>query len=304
MDMDIFPREKIITGEVVKNEPVRSLADSAMIGAILVDSGRLRPEDAETVLRLQRERGLRFGDAAIELGFVSVSDIQQALSCQYDYPYLQSGDTRVSETVIAAFQPFNRVVEQLRVLRSQLMLRWYDPLAECKTLAVVSPAQGEGRSFTAANLAVVFSQLGEHTLLIDADLRNPRQHALFHLPNQLGLSAVLSDRCSLDQAITRVDGLRSLSVLPAGPKPPNPQELLARSTFGTLLNHVQSQFDIVIIDTPAGKDNADAQTVAARCKGALVIARKDTSTARSMQHTVHALQQSGVRVVGAVMNNG
>lgn len=288
--MDVIPYE------IVKN--------NESIGAILIDSGRLRPEDAEQVLRLQKERGLRFGDAAIELGLVSAQDVQHALSSQYDYPYLLPGDRRIDASVIAAFQPYNRVVEQLRMLRSQLMLRWYDPSGTAKTLAIVSPDHGEGRSFTAANLAVVFSQLGEHTLLIDADMRKPRQHELFCLPNQYGLSSVLSDRCRLDQALIRVDGLRALSVLSAGPKPPNPQELLGRVTFSALISQVQSQFDVIIIDTPACAENADAQAVVARCKGALVVARKDVSLGRSMQRMTHALQQVGARIVGTVMNNG
>lgn len=288
--MDVIPYE------IVKN--------NGSIGAILIDSGRLSPEDAEAVLRLQKERGLRFGDAAIALGLVGPEDIQHALSCQYDYPYLPSGDRRIDADVIAAFQPYSPVVEQLRVLRSQLMLRWYDPLAESKTLAVVSPANREGRSFTAANLAVVFSQLGEHTLLIDADLRNPHQHELFRLPAQFGLSSVLSDRCRLDQALVRIDGLRALSVLPAGPKPPNPQELLGRVTFSALISQVQAQFDVVIIDTPAAAASADALTVAARCKSALVVARRDATGARALRRMASAMQQTGVRLVGSVMNKG
>lgn len=287
--------------DVIPYEIVKS---SGSIGAILIDSGRLRPEDAEAVLRLQKERGMRFGDAAVALGFVTQAEIQHALSSQYDYPYLLPGDLRISPSVIAAFQPFNRVVEQLRVLRSQLMLRWYDPPGAAKTLAIVSPDKGEGRSFTAANLAVVFSQLGEHTLLIDADMRQPSQHELFRLPNQYGLSSVLSERCRFDQAVVRIDALRALSVLPAGPTPPNPQELLGRVTFSTLISQVQSQFDVIVIDTPASANNADAQTVVARCKGALIVARKDVSLGRSMKRMAQSLQQVGGRIVGSVMNNG
>lgn len=284
--------------------PYEIIQSNGSIGAILIDSGRLSPEDAEAVLRLQKERGLRFGDAAIELGFVTEQDIQHALSCQYDYPYLLPGDRRISESVVAAFEPFNRMVEQLRVLRSQLMLRWYDPLAACKTLAIVSPGAKEGRSFVAANLAVVFSQLGERTLLIDADLRNSSQHELFRASNQIGLSSLLSDRCRLDQVIQRADGLRALSVLPAGPKPPNPQELLGRTAFAALLNQAREQFDVIIVDTPAASDNADAQTVAARCGAALAVARKDVTTAGPVSRMAASMQQGGTRLVGSVMNNG
>ena len=138
------------------------------IGAILVDSGKLTIEAAERILRLQKEQGLLFGDAALQLGLLTNEDIQFALARQYDYPYLLKGDGEVSSELVAAFQPFSPQVEALRALRSQLMLRWFTGQQERRALAIVSPARGEGRSYLAANLAVVFSQLGEHTLLIDA----------------------------------------------------------------------------------------------------------------------------------------
>ena len=99
------------------------------------------------------------------------------------------------------------------------MLRWFDAETGHKALAVVSPDAGEGRSFIAANLAVVFSQLGERTLLIDADLRNPSQHQLFRLPNKLGLSSILAGRAELEETVTRIPGLIDVSVMPAGATP-------------------------------------------------------------------------------------
>ena len=274
------------------------------IGAILIDNGRLTPDAAERILKLQKEQGLRFGDAAIQLGLLSEADIQQALSRQYDYPYLMPGDDRVSEEVVAAFKPFSPIVEQLRAVRSQLMLRWFDADVGHKTLAVVSAGRAEGRSFTAANLAVVFSQLGERTLLIDADLRNPSQHQLFRLENKLGLSSLLAGRAELAEAVTRIPGLIDLSVLPAGATPPNPQELLARPVFNALMATAAGQYDIVIVDTSAGAETADSQTIAARTRGAVVVARKDMSSAPALQTFVTSLQHSGVAVVGAVLNNG
>ncbi len=274
------------------------------IGALLIDSGRLTPEAAERILKLQKEQGLRFGDAAIQLGLLSDADIQQALSRQYDYPYLMPGDDRISEEVVAAFKPFSPVVEQLRALRSQLMLRWFDAESGRKALAVVSPDNGEGRSFTAANLAVVFSQLGERTLLVDADLRQPRQHQLFRLANKVGLSSVLAGRAELAEAIIRISGLRDLSVLPAGAVPPNPQELLSRPVFTALLATLQAQYDIVIIDTPPAGRTADAQAITARAHGALVVARKDITALPALQAMVTSLQQGGGNVVGSLLNNG
>src|SRR3954469_10248536 len=177
------------------------------IGSILIDAGRLKPEAAEAVLRTQREQGIRFGDAAMQLGLITPADIEWAISLQFDYPYLMSGQSDLSETLVAAYNPFTPQVETLRALRSQLMLRWFDSDVQHKALAIVSAERREGRSFIAANLAVVFSQLGERTLLIDSDFRNPVQHSLFSLDNRAGLSAMLTGRAG-NEAIQRVPALR------------------------------------------------------------------------------------------------
>jgi Mrp family chromosome partitioning ATPase len=130
------------------------------------------------------------------------------------------------------------------------MLRWFKLDLRLKHLAIVSPGREEGRTYLAANLAVVFSQLGERTLLIDADMRHPRQHVLFGLPNRGGLSSLLAGRAGAD-VIELVAPLTNLSVLPAGPQPPNPQELLGRPVFQNFLAELDKEFDVVIIDTPA-----------------------------------------------------
>jgi receptor protein-tyrosine kinase len=277
------------------------LSTSRSIGALLMDSGRLTPEAAESILKLQKEKNLRFGEAAIELGLLTENDIQFALSRQFEYPYLMPGDTSISQEVVAAFKPFSAAVERLRVLRSQLMLRCLSPDTENRSLAIVSPENGEGRSYIAANLAVVFSQLGERTLLIDADMRRPRQHQLFCLGNQAALSAVLSGRAEIESAISRIPHLLGLSVLPAGAVPPNPQELLNRPAFGRLLEHCRQNYDVVLIDTPAG-NTSDAETIASRAGAALAVGRKHLTSSRRLQELVASLRRSGTPVVGAVLN--
>jgi len=219
------------------------------IGAILVDAGRLSLEDAERILRLQREQNIRFGDAALKLGLLTQADIELALSSQFDYPYLLRGSSKVSESVAAAYQPFSPKVEALRALRSQLMLRWFDASPGHNALAILSAASKEGRSFIAANLAVVFSQLGERTLLIDADMRHPCQHELFGLDNRRGLSAALAGRGGSAE-VQRVEGLRDLSVLPAGAVPPNSIELLSRPLFAQTLKKLRQNFDVILLDSP------------------------------------------------------
>jgi len=272
------------------------------IGAILIDAGRLKAESAEAILRLQREKGMRFGDAAIQLGLLTQEDIDYAISRQFDYPYLLRGQSGVSENLVAAYAPFTPQVEALRALRSQLMLRWFDADGSRKALAIVSAERGEGRSFIAANLAIVFSQLGEHTLLVDADLRNPCQHKLFGLDNRAGLAAMLTGRGG-PETIQRIPALRDLSVLPAGVRPPNPSELLARPEFSQLVKKEWArEFDILIIDTPPA-DTADAQTIAACAGGAMIVVRKNASRIGRVRSLAENAAQTGATIVGTVLND-
>jgi chain length determinant protein tyrosine kinase EpsG len=280
---------------------INPLEANRSIGAILVDTGRLGLDDVERILHMQRERGIRFGDAAVELGLLTIADIQFALARQYDYPYLLPGQGEVSEELVAAYEPFSHKVEALRALRSNLMVRWLTGANEQRILAVVSPGRGDGRSYLAANLAVVFSQLGERTLLIDADLRRPRQHLLFNLDDRSGLSTILSHRAQADE-IKRIPSFVDLSVLCAGPVPPNPQELLGRPAFAGLLQDMAKDFDVILIDTPPTNDFADVQTIALRARGALLLARVRQTRTSDLRNLAATLAQSGVTVVGSVLN--
>jgi protein-tyrosine kinase len=292
-----------------QNDVVRAPAEgvalkgaSRTIGAILIDAGRLKTGDAEHVLRLQRERGLAFGDAALELGVLTRADIDFALSRQFDYPYLLRGQSAVSEEIVAAYAPFSPQVESLRALRSQLMLRWFGADPAHKALAIVSSERNEGRSFIAANLAVVFSQLGAHTLLIDADMRNSCQHRLFGLENRVGLSAALSGRGGRE-SIHRIPSLLDLSVLPAGARPPNPSELLSRPLFLQLLREVSAEFDIVLLDTPAAGETSDALTVSTCAGAAVIVVRKNAARVWRVRGVADGAAQSSTTLVGTVLND-
>jgi len=284
------------------NLPTVSRANRS-IGAILMDAGLLSPEDAERILLLQKEKNLRFGDAAIALGILTESDIQFALSRQFSCPYLRTVDQKqpLSAELIAAYQPFSPLVDQLRAIRSQLMMRWFDKAEQRQVLAVVGTARREGRSYLAANLAVVFSQLGERTLLVDADLRNTRQHELFKIDNNVGLSTVLSER-SRDEAIVRITDLVGLFVLPAGPTPPNPLELLSRPLFDDFMSRMRSTFDVVILDTSSLSEGEDGAMVAIRAGAAVAVAQATQTRMSDFNDLVQGLMNAGVAVVGSVLN--
>lgn len=283
------------------NQPnIASGGGDRHIGAILIDSGKLTTANAERILRLQKDEGLRFGDAAIKLGLLKDSDVAFALARQYDYPYLPETSADVSAELIAAYRPFSAQVEELRALRSQLMLRWFSSSSDRKALAITSPGSGEGRSWLAANLAVVFSQLGENTLLVDADMRSPRQQALFKLENRAGLSSYLSGRGNPSD-IQRIGAFKGLSILPSGPIPPNPQELLGREQFTEVLAGLRERFDAIIIDTPAAGEYADAQTIAVRAGGALLLARKNHTSFAALGALSTAHAQLGVQLAGCAL---
>jgi len=286
----------------VPPEPLALKAPERSIGAVLVQAGRLRPQDTAPILELQRRKGLRFGEAARELGLITAADVELALARQFDHPCLQRGESEVSEEVLAAYQPFSPPVEALRALRGELMLRWLDPEPGPKALAILSAARKEGRSFIAANLAVVFSQLGRRTLLVDADLRNARQHRLFGLDNRAGLSAVLSGRAAAHETIQHVASLPRLAVLPAGTAPPSPQDLLARPAFAQLLPQLAAQFDLILLDCPPASHHAEAQTIAVRAAAALIVVRKNASRMWRVQGISAAVPQAKCTLVGAVLN--
>jgi chain length determinant protein tyrosine kinase EpsG len=268
------------------------------IGRLLLETGKINPGDADRILHAQKEQGLRFGEAAIKLGLVTGQDIQQVLSQQFDYPCLPPGSEALDPELVAAFHPHDPEVEALRVLRSQIALRWY---SEHKSMVVTGARGGQGTSHVAANLAVVFSQLGERTLLIDADLRNPRQHHLFRLKNSRGLSDILAGRASAD-VIQPVAGMADLSLLTAGTVPPNPQELLGRSTLAELLNLVAPQYDVILLDTPPALDCSDAQTLSARIGGALIVVRRNHAKIDDVEEVKRQLAIADAQMVGAVLN--
>jgi capsular exopolysaccharide synthesis family protein len=202
---------------------------------------------------------------------------------------------------VALNEPFSVRAESFRALRSQLMMRIFVEGEAHRAVAVISPNAGDGKTYTASNVAVTLAQLGGRTLLVDADMRGPRVHEVFSLKHKAGLSGILSGRAD-KQVIQQVSGIPSLFVLPVGTTPPNPLELVERPAFGLLMRELSSKFDHVVVDTPAAVYGADAAVIAAKCGAALVVARKDTSRAGALRDLVASLQGAPVKMAGVVFN--
>jgi receptor protein-tyrosine kinase len=272
---------------------------SSNIGDLLVQEGKITRAEAEKILQLQQQQGLRFGEVAKALKLVTEDDIQKALSQQFNFSFLKNTETGLSPELIAAYLPFSQQVETLRTIRSQLMLSWFNH--DKKILSIVSTTNGEGRSYLVANLAIVFAQLGQRTLLIDSDLRQPRQQVLFNLGNCQGLSDFLANRVD-STVVKKIAELPDLSVLTAGTIPPNPLEVISRG-LDRCLKKLLPDYDIILLDTPAISQGSDVQMLALSSGGALLVARQDETRLADMQTMKIFLEKSGVVCVGAVISD-
>jgi len=271
------------------------------IGDIIRQTKNLTEEQVQSIVEFQHSKGMRFGDAAVALGLASNSDVIFALSQQFHYPYASEDRRDVNPELVTAAQPFGKQAEAFRAIRSQLMMRALNPSEPKRALAIISPDTGDGKTFFAANLAVVLAQLGGRTLVMDADLRGPRLHQVFGIPNSSGLSGILSGRQE-DNVIYQAPDIPSLFVMPVGVTPPNPLELIERQAFRMLISELLRKFDHVIVDTPAAIHGSDATVIAAKCGAALILARKDKSQVAALNNLAATVSASTAKLAGAIVN--
>lgn len=284
----------------VKNRVDQPLTIShTRLGELLVSVGALGPAEIDQILAFQAKTGKRFGDAALALKLVTASEIQHALARQFEYPFVSAKESTLSQKLVMAFKPYDAYSENLRTLRSQLLMRWFGE--HLSTLAITAPHRNAGCSSLVANLAICFAQLGERTLIVDADLRRPVQHELFGLDTEYGLCEVLQNRCSALEAIQRVGPFPTLSVLAAGTVAPNPQELLSRLPFRHALDQLSGHFDVILVDTPPILECADAQIISARAGGCLFVAKRHATTAAQASRAKTLLTESTTHILGSVI---
>ncbi len=209
-----------------------------------------------------------------------------------------SSVTSLSPLLVAAHEPSGARAEALRELRSQLLVRWF---GDHRTLAVFAARAEDDADPVAANLAIAFAQLGEPTLLIDANLRAPRQHELFGLKPLAGLSDLLRNRDVHDLALMAIPAVENLHVLCAGTIPANPQELVSRTPFIYLMKTLPERFHCVIVATPPALPYADAQVIAARAQGCVLVTRRHRTRLADIARVKEQLAPGGAVLVGGVI---
>lgn len=195
-------------------------------------------------------------------------------------------------------RPRTLISEAYRSLRTAILL---SSAREIKLVAVTSAVAGEGKTATAANLAVVLAQLGRQVLIVDCDLRKPRLHQVFHVSNRSGLVNQLTTGADPDSVFLPTE-VPNLWVTPSGPIPPNPSELLSSDRLRDWLRAARGRFDYVVVDTPPALAVTDATLVGMLVDGVVLTLRSGKVTREEARLCRDRLKKAGIKILGAVLN--
>jgi len=203
-------------------------------------------------------------------------------------------------SLITAINPKSPISEQYRTIRTNIQFSMIDK--ELKTLACTSAAPGEGKTTTIANLAVTLAGQGEKVLLVDADLRKPTIHQIMEVKNQQGLTSLITKRVTPQKAILPVPKIPNLYVIPSGPIPPNPSELLASKMMEDLISELSQEYDWVLFDTPPVLAVTDAQILGSRCDGAILVLRSHETEKKQLLKAKELLDKANINLIGTIIN--
>lgn len=206
-----------------------------------------------------------------------------------------------NETLITLSEPRSAAAEAYRSLRTNLMFSSVEnPI---HTLLVTSPARDDRKSITLANLAVTFAQGGSKTILVDADLRQPKQHRIWGISGQRGLTGMMVDDAAISQPPLQAAGVENLQVMVSGELPPNPADLLSGKRMDEIIGVLKGRADYVLFDSPPVLAATDAALLGIKLDGALLAVRAGDTRRDHTAQARQALERVHVRVVGAVLTN-
>jgi capsular exopolysaccharide synthesis family protein len=205
-----------------------------------------------------------------------------------------------SRKLVTSLDPKSPISEQYRTFRTNIQYSSVDE--DIKTLMVTSSGQGEGKSTTIANLAVVFAQQGKKVLVVDADLRKPTVHFTFRVNNLFGFTSVLTKQTTLLKAVVETE-VENLSVLTSGLIPPNPAELLSSKSMEQFIEEAKNEFDIVLFDTPPLLAVADPQIIANQCDASVLVVYSGTTEIDKAKKAKELLENAQSKLLGVVLNH-
>ena len=262
----------------ISPRPTRDVATGAALGLLIGLGVALLLESLDRSVRTPSEAAMLAGAPILAL----VPKRRDAA----DHPVLTQAD---------AGSP---AAESYRVLRTAV--RFIDPDHAVRSLVITSPSAGEGKTSTAANLAVTLAQAGEVVVLVDADLRRTKLASIFDVRREPGLTSLLIGESSLDEALVPIGD--RLKFLPTGPLPPNPSELLGSEAMASLLRELQSRCDVLILDSPPLLPVTDAQVLSTQVDGVVLVARFGRTERDLLSQARERLAVVGGRIFGCVIN--
>ncbi|NVI96765.1 polysaccharide biosynthesis tyrosine autokinase [Myxococcus sp. AM009] len=238
----------------------------------------------------------------LENSVATQADVEERLGLAFlgVMPQLDASKALRDRDLHVHHEPKSTAAECCRAIRTNLL--FMSPDNPFKTLVVTSSGPQEGKSTTCVSLGVAMAQSGNRVLLLDTDMRRPRLHRAFGVPNELGISSLVVGEGTLDAAVksTEVPGL---FVLPCGPLPPNPAELLHTQAFTDLLKAASERFDRVILDSPPINAVADAAVLATKCDGVVLVLKAAKTNRESARRALRSLADVQARMYGAILND-
>ncbi len=265
---------------------------SALLGLLLGVGLAFFFEHMDDTVRTPEDMEERVGISV--LGFVPAMDSHNGASDEFSY-----------RGMVCALDPASSATEAYRSIRTSLFFS--APAEKSTTLVVTSSGPRDGKTTTATNLALVMAQSGKRVLLVDADFRRPMVHKVFGLDGGKGATNVLVGQATLEQAVQRVhnngDLIENLDVLVAGPKPPNPAELLDSQSMRQLLAEARLRYDRVVVDTPPVLFVADASIVSAISDGVVMVVKSAANSRSLARRAREQLEGVNARILGGILND-
>lgn len=282
------PTIQVLDAPTVPGAPIKPVRNVMLFQGLLVG---LLLGCAAALLRDWTDQSLRSGE-----------DVTETVGCPLlgSVPHMSGPPNPMAQGRKVDLEPASDVAETYRTIRTAVFFG--TPDRESRTILVTSPAPGDGKSTFSSNLAIAIAQTGKRVVLLDADFRRPVQHRIFEARPGVGLSSVLAGHETLEKAIqhTNVPGL---DLLPCGPVPSNPSEILNSQNFNEVLEELSVRYEHVVIDSPPVMAVADARIIAAQCSVSILVLRAEVSTRRAAAQSRHALHSVGAHILGAVVND-
>jgi capsular exopolysaccharide synthesis family protein len=246
--------------------------------------------------------GLAFLVEFLDRSITSQQQVEEQLGLTFlgIVPSIERNVDGTPQDLFVQAHPKSAAAECLRAIRTNLL--FMSPDKPLKTILVTSAGPQEGKTTTATSLAMTMALSGNRVLLVDADMRRPRVHRIFGVTSQAGLSSLIVGEGSLGEVI-RATGIDNLSVLPCGPIPPNPAELLHTGAFERLLLEMAASYDRIIIDSPPVGVVADSVVISTHVDGAVIVLKAGKTDREMAAQAVRQLRDVKAPIFGAVLND-